>query len=200
MRKVRFITLVLFALNGQLMAQSYKEQYEKCAELLGSLDTGDTAYWRLIKHVFNCMKGANAPDFNIKTLEGKTLSLSELKGHVVVINFWNTQCRPCIAEIPALNEIVAMYKGQNVTFISATYESEQKARDFISKHSFQFQNAGDAEKIIVDEFLTNDIYPYSMIIDKQGKISKVMIGGSLEKEETFQQFLPSINECLAKND
>jgi peroxiredoxin len=146
------------------------------------------------------MKGANAPDFTIKTLEGKILSLSKLKGNVIVINFWNTQCRPCIAEIPALNEIVAMYQGQNVTFISATYESEQKARDFIGKHPFQFQNAGDAEEIIVNEFLTNDIYPYSMIIDKQGKVSKVMVGGSLEREDTFQQFLPSINECLAKTD
>lgn len=200
MKKMRFVLLVLFALEGQLMAQSYKEQYSKCSAILGNTGIGDTAYWRLIKHFYNCMKGANAPDFNIKTLEGDTLSLSKLKGRVVVVNFWNTQCRPCIAEMPALNEIVAKYKEQNVTFISATYESEQKTREFLSTHSFQFQNAGNAEKIIVDEFMTNDIYPYSMIIDKKGKISKIIIGGSVEREDTFQHFVPSINECLEKND
>jgi peroxiredoxin len=102
--------------------------------------------------------------------------------------------------MPALNEIVALYKSKNVTFISATYESEQKPNQFFENHSFQFQNVADAEKTIVEEFLTNDVYPYYTIIDKNGKVNKIMIGGSFDKNDTFQQFMPSIDECLTKSN
>jgi thiol-disulfide isomerase/thioredoxin len=73
-------------------------------------------YWRyslleVDKRSFEFMKGANAPDFIFKTLKGEILTRSQLNGRVVVFYFWNTQCKPCIAQMPALNDLFAMYKS-----------------------------------------------------------------------------------------
>lgn len=200
MKHMKLTLLLLIVLLGNAKAQSFKDQYAKCAAALHGAGIGDTAYWRLIQTVFACMKGANAPDFTFKTIKGQTVALAQLKGRIVVINFWNTGCKPCIAEMPALNKIVALYKTQNVTFIAATYESAQKAKTFFIKHPFLFQQVTDARKPIVEEFLTNDIYPYSMIIDKAGHVNKIMIGGSFDTNDTFQQFTPAIDECLAQQN
>jgi hypothetical protein len=92
MKQVKLTLVFLIVLTGHLKAQSFKEQYTKCATALNGAGIGDTAYWNLINKVFKCMKGANAPDFTFKTLTGETLTRSQLYGQVEVMNFWNTGC------------------------------------------------------------------------------------------------------------
>jgi len=60
--------------------------------------------------------GSDAPDFSAVDMNGNSYSLGILKGKVVVINFWFVECKPCVIEMPELNEIVEKYKSEEVVF------------------------------------------------------------------------------------
>jgi peroxiredoxin len=144
------------------------------------------------------MIGSNAPDFKVKSISGQSIELSKLKGQVIVLNFWNTGCKPCIAEMPALNEIVQKYKGKDISFISFAPEGEERIREFLKQRRFDFMAVANVDRVIKEDFLTDSIYPYTMIIDKKGKVKKILLGGVEDKEKTFKRILPSIDECLAE--
>ncbi|GEO04951.1 hypothetical protein AAE02nite_26150 [Adhaeribacter aerolatus] len=100
--------------------------------------------------------------------------------------------------MPALNVIVERYKGKNVTFLSIAPEEEEIIRTFLKKRSFHFIPVANARKLIIEDFITEQMYPYTMIIDKNGIIKKIILGGSEDKEKTFSSILPHIDESLAK--
>jgi thiol-disulfide isomerase/thioredoxin len=178
---------------------SFKQQYNKCSQIMNGVDIEDTSFFTLKYKMLDCLIGSKAPDFSAKALDGMMLTLANLRGQVVVINFWNTGCKPCIAEMPALNEIVQMYKGKNVTFISmAPEKDEELIRTFLKKRPFDFIPVANAKELIVEAFLTEQIYPYTMIIDKSGNVKKIIIGAAPEKEKTFKSILPHIDESLSK--
>lgn len=64
------------------------------------------------------LEGCQMPDFEAKTLAGKILSRKSLKGKIVVMNFWFIGCKPCVAELPALNKLVQHYKAKDIVFIA----------------------------------------------------------------------------------
>jgi peroxiredoxin len=180
-----------------LKAQTFKEQYTSCSQLMNGVDIEDTSYFTQKYKMLDCLIGSDAPDFRVKALDGKTISLADLKGKVVVINFWNTGCRPCIAEMPALNEIVQMYRGKNVAFISIAPEADEELiRTFLKKRPFDFIPVANARKLIIEDFKTEEIYPYTMIIDKDGKVKKILLGAIEDKEKTFKRILPHIDRSL----
>ena len=78
--------------------------------------------------------GDRPPVLQLKTLDGKSLTWADLKGHAVVLDFWATWCAPCIKAIPHLNAFVDEFAGQPVRFISVTYENESVVRPFLAKH------------------------------------------------------------------
>jgi len=193
------LSVMLFLVSGlMLRAQTYKEQYMKCSEIMKGIGIQDTSFFTQKIKMYDCLIGSNAPNFSVKALNGQMLELSKLKGQVVVVNFWNTGCKPCISEMPTLNEIAEKYKDKNVTFISIAPEEDDLIRAFLNKRSFNFIPVANARKLIVEDFLTESMYPYSMIIDKNGKVRKILLGGTDNKEKTFKQFLPSIDECLSQ--
>lgn len=82
--------------------------------------------------------GAPAQSFNAYTLDGKAISLDELRGKVVVMMFWSTKCAICHSEIPKLNKIAAKYAGQNVAFLGVTMNNEAVVNDYLRKRPFNF--------------------------------------------------------------
>ena len=78
--------------------------------------------------------GDRPPALQLKTLDGESLTWTDLKGHAVVLDFWATWCAPCIKAIPHLNAFVEEFAGQPVRFISVTYENESVVRPFLAKH------------------------------------------------------------------
>jgi thiol-disulfide isomerase/thioredoxin len=193
------LTMFSFFVGASLKAQTYKEQYTKCSQIMNGVNIEDTSYFTQKYKMLDCLIGSNAPKFSVKALDGKILALTKLKGQVVVINFWNTGCKPCIVEMPALNEIVQMYKNKNVTFISiAPEEDEELIRTFLKRRPFNFIPVANARKLIIEDFITEQMYPYTMIIDKNGIVKKIILGGSEDKEKTFRSILPHIDESLSK--
>lgn len=82
--------------------------------------------------------GSTAQPFNAYTLDGKPVSLDEMRGKVVVMMFWSTKCAICHAEIPKLNKVSAKYAGQEVVFLGLTMNNEALVSEYLKKRPFNF--------------------------------------------------------------
>ena len=127
------------------------------------------------------LTGRSFPDFTWTDIKGHTLSLQKLKGKTVVFNFWHTSCVPCIAEMPLLNELVKKYAGKEVVFVSATPNSEQELKTFLSKRKFDYNQVSSVDtKTIFSPFPG---WPIHVVINNRGIIEFAAIGKQNNIEE-----------------
>lgn len=118
-----------------------------------------------------------APDFNLTDIHNVNYSLKELKGKVIVMNFWFTGCGPCKQEIPALNELVNNYKNKNVLFIAFALDDDLKILNiYLKKTPFDYVIIPKASQVAKDYKIT--LYPSHIIVDKKGNIVTTIEGGS----------------------
>jgi len=110
-----------------------------------------------------------APDFDVRSLDGHQLSLSGLRGKVVVLNFWFIACPPCRVEIPKLNQLVKDFEGKNVVFIAFAPDSEEDLRAFLEETKFDYQVVAQATPIAKEYGVTGA--PTHIVVDKEGRIA-----------------------------
>lgn len=122
---------------------------------------------------------SQAPLFTIQTIDGKTLSLSDLRGKGVIVNFWATWCPPCRAEIPEMIELQNKYRNQ-FTFIGiAINDQEEKVNAFVSQKAINYPVAMDnGLSALYGKLIQGGLrsIPTSFIIDKNGGIIDVIVG------------------------
>lgn len=152
------------------------------------------------KQILQGLVGCKAPDFTVKTIDGETLSLEQLQGKVIVINFWFESCAPCIAELPALNRLREEYKSKDVVFIAFGKDDSQTIKDFLKRRDFKYlQVSSDYD--ITQEYCILAGWPTNMVLDKEGILRKIFSGGYLDeraKIEAYNQIKPVIEEYLLK--
>ncbi len=119
-------------------------------------------------------EGEKALDFIVTDLDGKTIKLSELKGKVVVLNFWFTKCGPCVVEMPKLNELVKEYKDEDVVFLAITFNKKGVVENFLYETEFDYTIAANANDVITMYGVQS--YPTSIVINKKGEIILKEIG------------------------
>jgi cytochrome c biogenesis protein CcmG/thiol:disulfide interchange protein DsbE len=119
--------------------------------------------------------GGPAPDFTLTTFDGQSVRLSELKGNVVVLNFWASWCAPCRAEAPHLQTAWEKYKDQDVVFLGVAYaDNGPRSMAFMEEYGFTYLNGPDLETRISEMYNIQGV-PETFIIDKEGNIDKFLI-------------------------
>ncbi len=120
--------------------------------------------------------GDTAPDFSIKTDDGRTLTRSDFGGKLLVLNFWATWCPPCLQEMPSLDQFQKSLAGSGVVVLGVSVDQNERVyRAFLSKVKVAFTTARDPESRISSDYGTFK-YPETYIIDRQGKVLEKIIG------------------------
>jgi peroxiredoxin len=115
-------------------------------------------------------EGMGAPAFSVKTVDGKTLNSSELKGKVVVIDFWYIGCPACLNIEPKLNAFKERFSGEkDVVFLAMTPDPAHAVKKYLSKQPFGFIHAVDA-KTAMNAFVFSG-FPKNIVIGRDGKIA-----------------------------
>jgi peroxiredoxin len=118
--------------------------------------------------------GAKAPDFELKTLAGDTVKLSDFKGKKVMLNFWATWCPPCKAEMPAMEEF-HKEAGDDVVILAVNIDPHLDVKAFVDENGITFPIPLDEEDIVNETYQVLSI-PTTYFIDTKGNIGNKYIG------------------------
>ena len=129
----------------------------------------------LIRQGEPTMAGKTAPAFSF-TLEGKPMQIADMRGKVVVLNFWASWCPPCVEETPALNRLHAKIAPQGGVVLGVDVDdTDEPYLKFLREQNVSFPTWRDPEKKVNLEYGTT-IFPETYIIDRNGKIARKVIG------------------------
>ena len=111
-----------------------------------------------------------APAFTLASREGGQVSLADLKGQVVMINFWASWCGPCRKEFPALDQIYAKYKPMGFALVAINVESEKSdAEKFLATTPASFPILFDPDNKVSGSYGVSAM-PTTVLVDRQGRV------------------------------
>ncbi|MBI3244323.1 MAG: TlpA family protein disulfide reductase [Chloroflexi bacterium] len=142
-------------------------------------------------------EGFPAPDFTLANLNGDSVALSEQQGKVVIVNLWASWCGPCRAEMPAIQKLYEANKdrGLEVLAVNSTFQdTEADARAFVKSLSLTLPVLFDKDGAVSRRYLLRAM-PSTFIIDRQGIIRAVMIGGPVSEAVLQTKIEPLLNEA-----
>ena len=124
-----------------------------------------------------CGKPA-APDVTFTDIKGNKISLAQLKGKVVIVNFWATSCTTCVGEMPEMIKTYEKYHAQGLEFVAVamSYDRPDYVVNFTETRKLPFDVTLDLDGQLAQQFGDVKLTPTTFIIDKQGKIIKKYVG------------------------
>jgi peroxiredoxin len=146
----------------------------------------------------NCICGKMIPNLKFNTIKGKRYINSDLRGKVLVINFWFKACAPCVAEMPSLNKLRNEFKDKNVLFIGFSSDTDQTLKSaYLNPEKFLFEIVPNSREIEEKFFFYGAGYPTTYIVDQNGRIVKTWTGYSIFTGEPYDIAKPIINQLLS---
>jgi len=132
--------------------------------------------------------GTLAPAFSLQDLGGRTISLADLKGKIVVLNFWATWCPPCRAEIPDFIDFYNQNRTNNLEIVGVSVDelTVQQLQPFVQKNKMTYPVALASPKIVRD-YGPIDAIPTTFILDRLGRIRHTQVG-LMEKKDLAAWF------------
>ena len=130
-------------------------------------------------------EGFFAPDFTLDTLQGEQVKLSDLRGKIVVINFWATWCLPCRKETPALEKVYEQYQDSNVVILGVNLTDQDSLNDvtaFVQEFGLTYPILLDRNGRISLLYQIEGL-PTTFFVNREGIIRTAVVGGPMS--ETF---------------
>lgn len=141
-------------------------------------------------------QGQTLPEFSVTDINGKTYKSADLKGKVVVMNFWFSRCVPCKNEIPELNALKEKYKNNTeVVFLAPNWETAETIKQFTATTKFNYNIIPDANDLIAK--LQVKAYPVNLVVGKDGRVINSYVGGIAAVDQLLTQ---DINKALAAKE
>lgn len=159
---------------AQVVTGRYKSVYNKAENkktlVKTTKDEFETELRKTEKRITKTYKlGTDFPEFDIHDLNGNQLTKTELKGKVVVLNFWFIGCAPCEMERPSLNDLTKLYSdNKDVVFISFAKNDKEQLTNFLKDYPILYNVVPTDKDFIKTRFEINE-YPVNIIIDRDGK-------------------------------
>jgi len=139
------------------------------------------------------LRGHPAKDFAL-TLNGQPMRLSDLRGKVVVLNFWASWCAPCVDEAPSLNQLQKRITrlGGTVLGVNVGVNDNKNAYEsFLTQYNIDFPTYLDSSERIAVEYGTT-MYPETYIINREGRIDRKIVGPQDWTSPTMMAYLTSV--------
>lgn len=133
--------------------------------------------------------GLRTPNLGIPALEGEKVSLFDLRGKVVVLNWWHTRCSPCIEEMPGLNALVENYNADEVVFLAIADNTKDELTPFFDSHRFDYRIMLTTDRL---RSVLGKTYPRHVVIDQEGKVVYNQTGGSPRTGQKLDKVVSAI--------
>ena len=147
--------------------------------------------WGLVKSQRGQVHSGLAPDFTLAGFDGRSVTLSDLRGQVVIINFWASWCPPCREEAAYLEQTWRKYQNQGVVFIGVDYvDTEKEALAYIDEFDITYINGPDLGTRISQAYSIQGV-PETFFVTKNGQLRGMKVGplSSPELENKIDELL-----------
>jgi peroxiredoxin len=127
---------------------------------------------------FSLSAQKTVPDVTFTSLQGEKITTQDLRGKVVMVNFWATSCTTCVAEMPQMVDTYNKYKDQGLEFVAVamSYDAPNYVINFAETRKLPFKVAFDAQGEVAKSFGDVTLTPTTFVIGKDGKVLKRYVG------------------------
>jgi peroxiredoxin len=125
--------------------------------------------------------GSPSLNMQLPALDGRRYTFEELRGNVVILDFWATWCAPCVKEMGSLEKLYRLHKDKGLAVFGVNRETAQLQRDFLKKKNFSYPMLLDGNGALTERFDAVNL-PTTVLIDREGKIADWEQGLLKEKE------------------
>lgn len=136
-----------------------------------------------------------ATDFTLRDINGKEMTLSSLKGKVVVMSFWATWCGPCKEEMPHLEAMYKELAAKGLVVLSISTDdarSASRVKPFIMKMGYTFPVLLDRESTVISTYNPSKTLPYTVVVDRDGGVARRTSGYNPGDETELKAFLTKL--------
>lgn len=136
-----------------------------------------------------------AAEFSLELMTGETLTLEDLRGKAVMVDFWSSWCPPCRQEAPVLAAVYLEYRGQPVEFVGVDiWDETSAAQEHVDRYSVTYPNGIDADGIISIDYGVTGL-PEKFFISPEGMVVKKFVGpmSSSKLREILNGMLGSVS-------